>query len=173
MGRILGILLGAGLMFGLASGVVAQDWGAYPPASGNMYYYPPVYAAPGGVGGQYVETYPTYGGNYYYYQPGTYATQPVAPSTTQPAPAAPAQVRVRPIRRFRTYTYRGGYPQAPYGTPLPQGQLYWPGQYVVPGYMPFSRYQTYGSGYGQSPYGSNFYGGYYKGFPMALPMIGG
>ena len=55
---------------------------------------------------------------------------------------------------------------------FPKASFTGPGLPWRSGYTPFSRYQTYGSGYNQSPYGSNFYGGYYKGFPMAFPMIG-
>jgi len=162
MGRILGIVIGAGLMLGLTSEVKAQGWANYPQASGNMYYYPPVYVAPGSVGGQYMEIYPGYGS--YTSQPGYYTTQPVAPATRQAA--APGLLKGRQARRTRVYS--SGYNQvpAPYAAQLPQGQLYWPGSSLAPGYTPFSRYQTYGSGYAQSPYGSNFYGGYYKGFPM-------
>ena len=195
MTRILGMLLGAGLLLALApvaraqgsnfypghpsipfNGAIlinqavaqgAQGAASYPPAAGEMYYNPPVYTAPGAVGSQYVETFPTYNGSY---QPGVYAAQPVAPTTVQPAPAAPARPRGRQARRTRVYS--SGYNQVPYATPLPQGRLYWPGSSMTPGYTPFSRYQTYGSGYAQSPYGSNFYGGYWKGWPRAFPMIG-
>ncbi|MGC8642804.1 MAG: hypothetical protein ACP5XB_23335, partial [Isosphaeraceae bacterium] len=123
----------------------------------------------GAVGSSYIETYPTYGG---YYQPGVSAVQPIAPTTVQPAQTAPARVRGRQARRASAFAQ--GYTQmaAPYSYPLPQGRLYWPGAYMVPGYTPANRYQTYGSGYAQSPYGSNFYGGYWKGWPKAYPMIG-
>lgn len=168
MTRIIATVLGAGLLWGLASAAHAQGAASYPPASGHMYYSPPVYTAPGAVGSQYVETYRTYGG---YNQPGVYGGQPVAPTTIQPAPVAPARVRGRQARRMRAYTQT--YNQAsPYSTPLPQGRLYWPGASMVPGYTPASRYQTYGSGYAVSPYGSNFYGGYWWGWPRNVPMIG-
>ena len=67
-----------------------------------------------------------------------------------------------------TRTYSRGYsqPPAPYSTALPQGQIYWPGSALAPGYTPFSRYQSYGSGYGYGPYGSGYYSGYYKGFSL-------
>ena len=115
MRRIFGILLGTGLILGLASGARAQGWGYYPPAGGQMYYYPPVYTSPSAVGGQYVETFPTYAGNAF--TPGVYAAQPTVPSHTVPAgpprraragPPGPArtsvQPRIQPGGRSRTPT---------------------------------------------------------------------
>jgi hypothetical protein len=56
---------------------------------------------------------------------------------------------------------------------LPVGQLYWPASAIAPAYAPSSRFESFESGYGRSPYGSNFYGGYYKGFPITvMPVIG-
>lgn len=168
MRRTFGLLLGAGLILSMGSVAHAQGWGGYyPPAGGEMYYYPPVFTSPWAVGGQYVETFPTFVGNTY--TPMTYTTQPVAPAQPRAGrdvPAANAGARARRAQQPRTYVR--GYNQLA----VPQGQLYWPGSYVAPGYTPFSRYQTYGSGYSQSPYGSNFYSGYWKGWPMAFPMIG-
>ena len=169
MTRLLGIALGVGLLLSLVPVARAQGAASYPPASGHMYYNPPMYTAPGAVGSPYVETFPTYGG---YYQPGYSAAQPVAPTTVQPAPAAGVRVRGRQARRPRMFAQGYNSMPAPYSYPLPQGRLYWPGAYMTPGYTPYSRYQTYGSGYAQSPYGSNFYGGYWKGWPRAVPMIG-
>jgi len=153
----------------LASTVArAQDASSYPPAAGHMTVIPPVFPAPGGVGGDYVETFPTL------VQPEQalpQATQPVTPA--QVRPVAPAQVVVTPRPRLRlrrgARVYSRGYSQAPVqqAAPLPQGQLYWPGSYLAPGYTPFSRFQTYGQGYQQSPYGSNFWGGYYKGYSLS------
>ena len=125
-----------------------------------MEFVPPSYPAPGAVGGQYLETFPTFAGTID--STGAYAVQPGVPYATQTRPAT--RVQGRNIRATRTYSR--GYRQAPapYATQLPQGQLYWPGSYLAPNYVPFNRYQNYGSGYGRGPYGSSFYGGYYKGF---------
>jgi hypothetical protein len=130
-----------------------------------MVFIPPSTPAAGAVGGQYVETFPL--GAAGYNQPGEYMTQ-VAPSAYQAAPTRVVRPRGRFFRGARVYSRGYSQAPAPYTTPLPQGQLYWPGSYLAPTYTPYSRYQTYGSGYGQSPYGSNFYGGYYKGFPMGF-----
>lgn len=130
----------------------------YPPASGHMVIIPPSYPAPGGLGSDYVETFPGLTPN----QATAPATvQPVVPGTRTVGP----RVRARGQRGARVYS-RGYQAPAPYATQLPQGQLYWPGSYMAPGYTPFSRYQTYGQGYVQSPYGSNYWGGYYKGFAL-------
>ena len=41
MGRIVGIMLGAGLILGPAfTAVLCEDWSSYPPAAGHMYYNP-------------------------------------------------------------------------------------------------------------------------------------
>jgi hypothetical protein len=162
MGRILGVVFGAWLLLDLVSGVSAQGVVNYPPASGHMEYVPPSYPAPEAVGGQYVETFPSFAGSFD--STGAYAVQPGVPYATQTRPATTVRVRVRNLRATRTYSRGYSQPPAPYATQLPQGQLYWPGSYMTPNYVPFSRYQSYGSGYGRGPYGSNFYGGYYKGF---------
>jgi hypothetical protein len=127
-----------------------------------MVIIPPSIPAPGGVGGGYVETFPR--GAVGYYQPGEYVTQ-AAPSTYQTAPVRVVRPRGRFFRGPRVYSRGYSQAPAPYATALPQGQLYWPGAYMAPAYTPSSRFETYGSGYGQSPYGSNFYGGYWKGWP--------
>jgi hypothetical protein len=162
MWHLVKMVLGAGLLLGLASAASAQGVVDYPPATGHMQVIPPSYPGAGAVGSQYVETFPSFGETY---QSVPYAARPVAPNAV---PAAP-RVRGRGLRGGRTYYYSRGYrqPPAPYATQLPQGQLYWPGSYLTPGYTPFSRYQTYGSGYWQSPYGSNFWGGYYKGYSLS------
>ena len=128
-----------------------------------MNVVPPVYPAPGGVGSQYMETYPTFRGNNQAYAP--YPGQQVVPAT--PArPAQAAKVRGRAARGTRVYSRGYNQAPAPYATQLPRGQLDWSGSAMAPGYTPFSRYQSYGQGYSVSPYGGNFWGGYYKGFPM-------
>jgi hypothetical protein len=160
MSRILGNLLALGVIVTFASGARAQSVADYPPAAGHMEYIPPVIPAPGAVGGQYVETFPNYGG--YYYQPGPYGAQQITPYVQ-----ATPRTRARIARGVRTYSRGYSAPPAPYATQLPTGQLYWPGSFMAPAYTPFSRFQSYGSGYGVSPYGSSFYGGYYKGFPLA------
>lgn len=164
MGRNLGIMFGAWFLFGLVSGVSAQGVVDYPPATGHMEFVPPSFPANAAVGGQYLETFPTYAGTLA--PSGAYATQPGVPYATQTRPAVAARVRGRNVRPMRTYSRGYSQPPAPYATPLPQGQIYWPGSYMAPNYVPFSRYQSYGSGYGRGPYGSGFYGGYYKGFSL-------
>jgi hypothetical protein len=158
MGRILGVMVGAWLALGLDSGVSAQGVVDYPPATGHMVYIPPIYPASGAVGGEYLETFPSFAGSVD--STGASAVQPVVPYATQTRPAATARVRGRNLRVTRTSSQT----PAPYATQLPVGQLYWPGSYVTPNYVPGNRYQSYGSGYERGPYGSNFYGGYYKGF---------
>jgi hypothetical protein len=125
-----------------------------------MVVIPPMMPAPGGVGGDYFETFPALA-PIYEPTPAPAVVQPAAPGSRVVVP----RVRGRVLRGARTYT-RGYRAPAPLATPLPQGQLYWQGSYMAPGYAPFSRYQTYGQGYIQSPYGSNFWGGYYKGFSL-------
>ena len=165
MGRIVQVMFGGWLLLGLVTAVSAQSVVNYPPASGHMVYIPPAYTAPEAVGGQYMETFPSFAGSYD--TTGAYAVQqPGVLYSTQPLPANTARVRGRNLRATRTYSRGYSQAPAPYATQLPQGQLYWPGSYMSPYYMPFSRYQTYGSGYGRGPYGSNFYGGYYKGFVL-------
>jgi hypothetical protein len=161
MSRIFGYMVGACLLVVLMPGAQAQGVVNYPPADGMMYAIPPQYPAPGGFGGQYTQTYPAYPQGYYGANPYVVQQQGV-PSTSQVAP----RVRGRAARGARSYSRGYSQPPAPYSTPLPQGQIYWPGSFMAPGYTPFSRYQSYGSGYGNGPYGSGFYGGYYKGFPM-------
>ena len=97
----------------------------------------------------------------------SYPAQQYVPYGTQTRPAQ-AREGSRSRRLVGARVYNRGYNQAPapYATQLPRGQLAWPGSAMAPGYTPFSRYRSYGSGYGVSPYGSNFWGGYYKGFPM-------
>ena len=158
MGRILKVMFGAWLLLGLVSGVSAQGVVNYPPASGSMVYVPPSYPAPEAFGSQYVETFPSFAESFD--STGADAIQPEVPYATQTRPAAVVRVRGRSLRATRTYSQ----PPAPYATQLPQGQLYWPGSYMTPNYVPLNRYQSYGSGYGRGPYGSDFYGGYYKGF---------
>jgi hypothetical protein len=162
MGRIIGVMFGAFVLAGLSSAANAQGAANYPPASGHMQFVPPVYPAPGAVGGQYLETFPSFAGSFN--SNGAYALQPGVPYATQTPPATGVRPRGRVGRPMRVYSR--GYSQvpAPYATQLPTGQLYWPGSYMTPGYVPFSRYQSYGSGYGRGPYGSNFYGGYYHGY---------
>lgn len=164
MSRVVGVMCGGWLLLGMVSGAGAQYVVNYPPADGYFTSIPPSYPAPGAVGGQYLETFPSFAGTYD--STGALA-QPTVPYATQTAPVVPARVRNARARRAAAR----GYSQAPapYATPLPQGQLYWPGSYVTPYYVPGTRYQTYGSGYGRGPYGSNFYPGYYKGFVMASP----
>jgi hypothetical protein len=164
MGRILGLMFGMCVFVAFDSTANAQGAAYYPPASGHMQFVPPSYPAPGAVGGQYVETYPSFMGSYG--QPGTYFVQPGVPYANPTPPAAGVRVRGRNVRPMSVYSRGYGRAPAPYATQLPQGQLYWPGNYAAPGYMPLSRYQTYGAGYGVSPYGSNFYGGYYQGHAL-------
>jgi hypothetical protein len=164
MFRIRGAFLGVVLISALGQVARGQSAAYYPPASGHMEVVPPVFPAPGAVGGQYIETFPTYGGTYQA-NPG-YAGQQVVPYGTQTRIAPAARIRGRAVRNARVYSRGYSQPPAPYATQLPRGQLDWPGSVMAPGYTPYSRYQTYGSGYGVSPYGSNFWGGYYKGFPM-------
>ena len=164
MSRILGFMLGAVVILGLGQGVKGQGVVYYPPASGHMEVVPPVYPAPGAVGSQYLETFPTFGGTYQ--ADPSYPAQQVVPYGTPTRPAPAARARGRAARGVRVYSRGYSQPPAPYATQLPRGQLEWPGSLMTPDYVPFSRFQSYGSGYGVSPYGSNFYGGYYKGFPM-------
>jgi len=169
MNRNLGYGFGAFLLLALTPGAGAQGVVNYPPADGMMYAVPPQYPAPGGFGGQYTQTYPANAPGYYgttpYVAQGTNrgVVQQRVPATNQAAP----RVRGRAARGARSYSRGYSQPPAPYSTPLPQGQINWPGSYLAPGYTPFTRYQSYGSGYGYGPYGSGFYGGYYKGFPMS------
>jgi hypothetical protein len=163
MSRIIGSMLVAGLILLFTSGAQAQGVVHYPPADGMMYTAPPQYAAPGGLGAEYTETFPTFSSGYYETNPN--ATQQVVPYTYGANQATP-RFRARGARGVRSYSRGYNQPPAPYSTALPQGQLYWPGSYMVPGYTPLSRYQSYGSGYGRGPYGSGFYSGYYKGFSL-------
>ena len=164
MNRILGFMLGAAAILGGGEAVRAQGVVYWPPASGHMEIVPPVYAGPGAVGGQYLETFPTFNGGYQPNAPST--TQSYVPYGTQTRPAQAAKARGRAARGTRVYSRGYNQAPAPYATQLPRGQLVWPGSALAPGYTPASRYQSYGNGYGVSPYGSNFWGGYYKGFPM-------
>jgi len=164
MSRILGFTLGVVAILGLGHGVKGQGVVYYPPASGHMEVVPPVYPAAGAVGSQHLETFPTFGS---VYQTGpSYATQQVVPYGTQARPAPAARARGRAVRSPRVYSRGYSQAPAPYATQLPRGQLEWPGSFMAPGYTPYSRFESYGSGYGVSPYGSNYWGGYYKGFPM-------
>jgi hypothetical protein len=153
------LAIACGIVLLAASSSFAQDAADYPPASGHMTVIPPSLPAPGGVGGDYVETFPAHG---QVYEPAPPVAQQVVPG---PTPTAP-RVRGRLQRGARIYSRGYSQAPAPYATRLPQGQLYWPGSSLSPGYTPYSRYQTYGQGYMQSPYGSNFWGGYYKGFSL-------
>jgi len=164
MSRIVGFMLGVVVTLGVGQVVKGQGAAYYPPASGHMEVVPPIYPAGGAVGGQYLETFPTFGGTYQ--ANPFYSPQQVVPYATQTRPAAAARVRGRVVRGARVYSRGYSQAPAPFATQLPVGQLQWPGSVLAPGYTPFSRYQSYGSGYGVSPYGSNFWGGYYKGFPM-------
>ena len=162
MSRMYGIIVASCLLLGSVPGAEAQYVVEWPPATGYFTAVPPSYPAPGAVGAQYMETFPTFMGSYD--STGAYMMQQAVPYQAQSAPAAAARPRGRNLRAARTYSR--GYNQAPaaYATPLPQGQLYWPGSYLAPAYTPYSRYQSLGSGYATSPYGSNLYPGYYKGF---------
>ncbi|QEH32887.1 hypothetical protein OJF2_13720 [Aquisphaera giovannonii] len=135
----------------------------YPPADGQMTFVPPIFPAAGAVGAHSVETFPAFAG---VYEVLPREAQPLA-STEAPAARARAKVRGRQARVARNYAR--GYSQgpAPYDMQLPMGQL--PGQGGVPtiDYAPSSRFQTFGQGYDVSPYGSNFFGGYFRGFPLA------
>ena len=163
MSRIFGLMVGTVLTLVLSQGAMAQGVVYWPPASGHMEVNPPVYPAPGAVGAQYLETFPTYGATYQ--ATPYYSGQPVPYGTsTRTAPASRNRGRV--ARGTRVYSRGYSQAPAPYATQLPRGQLAWPGSVLAPGYTPFSRFETYGSGYGVSPYGSNYWGGYYKGFPM-------
>jgi hypothetical protein len=162
MRRKLGFMFGAWIFAGLVSGVNAQGVVGYAPATGHMEFVPPSYPALGAVGGQYLETFPSFAGSFD--SSGAYAVQPGVPYATQTRPAIGPRVLGRNNRATRTYSRGYNQAPAPYATQLPQGQLYWPGSYMTPNYVPFNRYQSYGYGYGRGPYGSNFYGNYYKGF---------
>jgi hypothetical protein len=164
MSRTLGFMLGAIVILSLGQGVKGQGVVNYPPAEGHMVIVPPLNPAPGAVGSPYVETFPRYG-NTYQANP-SYPVQQVVPYATQTRPAPAARGRVRLPRGTRVYSRGYAQAPAPYATQLPRGDLQWPGSYLTPGYSPYSRFQTYGQGYGVSPYGSNYWGGYYKGFPM-------
>jgi len=164
MSRNFRFVIGAFLLSVLIPAAQAQGVVNYPPADGMMYAPAPVFPAPGGFGGNYAQTYPSYSqGGYYAASPNTVQSQPRVPATNPVAPRFRGRAAARGAR-----TYNRGYnqPPAPYATPLPQGQLYYPGSALAPNYTPFSRYQGYGSGYGYSPYGSGYYTGYYKGFSL-------
>jgi hypothetical protein len=164
MSRILPFLLVAMISVGLSQGVKGQGVVYYPPASGHMQIVPPVFTAPGAVGSPYIETFPAFGS---VYQTGpSNATRQVVPYGTQVRPAPAPRVRGRAAKSPRVYSRGYNQAPAPYATQLPVGQLQWQDPVMTPGYTPFSRFGSYGSGYGVSPYGSNFWGGYYKGFPM-------
>jgi len=165
MNRPIGIMLTVGIALGHSAGAPAQSVVDWPPATGHMQFVPPSYPGPGAIGGQYVETFPSFSGMYEpqmagVLQGGAYLDNRV------PQLVAPARVRRRVPRGARTKNQGSNLPPAPYDTSLPVGHLYWPGSAVSPGYSPSSRYDSMESGYDRSPYGSNFYGGYYKGFPM-------
>lgn len=173
MSRVFAIAMGAALLSSLSPGARAQGVVHYPPADGMMYAPHPIFPAPGGFGGNYAQTYPQYVQTYPQYaqqNPGYY---PTGPNLVQPQQGAPATTRVAPRIRGRAVargarSYNRGYsqPPAPYATSLPQGQIYWPGSPLAPGYTPFARYQGYNGGYGYGPYGSGYYSGYYKGFSL-------
>ena len=165
MNRPIGTMLSVGIVLGLSAGAPAQSVVDWPPATGHMQFVPPSYPGPGAVGAQYVETFPSLAGMVEpqmagAVQGGAYLNSNARQSTVR------ATVRKRLTRGARTKNQGSSLPPAPYDTSLPVGQLYWPGSAVSPGYAPSSRYDSMESGYGRSPYGSNFYGGYYKGFPM-------
>ena len=164
MSRLLGIGVGVCLLFSLAPRVSAQGSVEYAPASGHMNVIPPTYVAPGAVGAPYVETFPSGVVANQAVVPGQ--VQQVAPYSYRATPVPRSAARGRAVRGTRTYSRGYAQPPAPYATPLPQGRLDWPGSYLTPYYVPFSRYQNYGSGYERGPYGSGFYGGYYKGYSM-------
>jgi hypothetical protein len=161
MRRAFGILAGATLLAVLLPGARAQGVVSYPPADGMMYAPAPVFPAQGGFGEQYLQSYPANAPAYYTTAPNMVPRQAV-PATAQPAP----RVRGRVARGARTYSRGYSQPPAPYSTSLPQGQLYYPGSVLSPGYTPFARYGSYGGGYGYGPYGSGYYSGYYKGFSL-------
>jgi hypothetical protein len=165
MNRPIGIILSVGITLGLSARAQAQlvvDW---PPATGHMQFVPPIYPGPGAVGSQYVETFPSFAGPNE--QPLAGVVQGGAYSHKRvPRPAAAARARRRIPRGARANNQGPSVPPAPYDTALPVGQLYWPDSAATPAYAPSSRYDSLESGYGRGPYGSNFYGGYYKGFPL-------
>lgn len=172
MYRPIGIILSVGVALGLSARAPAQSVVDWPPATGQIQFVPPVYPAPGAVGGPYVETFPSFAGTVEPQIAGM-AQGSAYSYNNAPRSAAPARARRRLPRGARTHNRGSSLPPAPYGTSLPVGQLYWPGSAMSPAYAPASRYESLESGYGRSPYGSNFYGGYYKGFPMTgMPVIG-
>jgi len=165
MNRVSWLLLGAWLVWGWET-AQAQNMVPYPPATGVPQSLPRFQANPGNFGGAYSEV-PLPQGNWWEFDPAL--LHPV------PTPAPEPQVIPRPVpRRNRgARVYTRGYNQAPapYSTPLPRGQLIWPGADYAPQYTPELRYQNYGSAYGRGPYGSGFYPGYFRGFPMG-PALG-
>ena len=173
MGRIVGIMLGAGLILGPAFTAARRTGVPIPRQPGTCTTIP-----------RFTQPRAAWAASTLKPSPPT-VDMTTAPSTSQaslkfsrlcPRPGSPLRVSglwpeagcSAVLASTAAVTIR----RCTYASQLPQGQLYWPGSAIAPGYTPFSRYQTYGSGYNQSPYGSNFYGGYYKGFPMAFPMIG-
>ena len=165
MNRPIGIMLSVGIALGLSAGAPAQSVVDWPPATGHMQFVPPSYPGPGAVGAQYVETFPSFAGMVEPQMAGV-VQGGVPPEIRAPRSAAPAKGRRRPPRGARAKNQGFSLPPAPYDTSLPVGHLSWPGSAVSPGYAPSSRYDSMESGYDRSPYGSNFYGGYYKGFPI-------
>jgi hypothetical protein len=178
MKGIVGSALALGLLLGASVEARAQA-ANYPPAAGHMVIIPPIFPSPNAIGSAYVETFPSFepvdipGPNYEepVVEPGPLNDEAAKGARAQrPAPqkkAAKTQAGLRRRRLQPNRTYSRGYnlAPAPYATELPVGQLYWPGAYLAPSFTPDSRYQTFGSGYRRSPYGSNFYGGYWKGWP--------
>jgi hypothetical protein len=165
MKHLLAFLATAMLLAVLSPGARAQGVVYYPPADGQFYAPPPLIPAPGGFGEQYLQSYPANA-----LAPGYYVTTPnIVPQQPQGVPATNRvlpRIRGRVARGARAYSRGYSQPPAPYATPLPQGQLYYPGSIMAPNYTPFSRYGSYGGGYGYSPYGSGYYTGYWKGWSL-------
>ncbi|WP_165232219.1 hypothetical protein [Aquisphaera insulae] len=157
------MVLGVGCWLGIAATGHGQVLD-YPPAGGQMRIIPPVFPADGAVGAGTVETFPAFGG---IYEVIPSEVQPVASAEESTRAVRRIGARTRPVRATRRYARAGSQPPAPYGTPLPMGQLPARGGFPAIDYGPGSRFDTFGQGYDVSPYGSRFFGGYFRGFPMA------